>query len=324
MGSKSSIAKWIVAMLPKATRFYDLFGGGFSITHAMLVHRSKHFKHFHFNEPREGICELVKDSIDGKYSYENFKPPFVDREMFFREIEKPYIKMCWSFGNTGKSYLFSEEIEPYKRSMHNAIVFNQFDELAEKTLGMKAFRLEYSINQRRLFLRARIERYRVTKIPEFLHRYLAPGELEKLQSVDKVSGSYQLQQLQQLRQLQQLEQLERLQQLEQLQQLQQLGNLHFSQGSYDEIEIKPNSVVYCDPPYAGTAKYDNEIDHLKLFDWAVNQPNPVFISEYNIKHQGLFLVAQKLKLQKLAGSGNNKHKMEKVYANQAGVSVLRK
>jgi hypothetical protein len=51
MGSKGSIAHKVAAVLPKkADNFYDLFGGGFSMTHYMLLHRRDSYKHFHFNE----------------------------------------------------------------------------------------------------------------------------------------------------------------------------------------------------------------------------------------------------------------------------------
>jgi len=41
MGSKQLIADKIISIFPKADNFYDLFGGGFSITQAMLVRRPR-------------------------------------------------------------------------------------------------------------------------------------------------------------------------------------------------------------------------------------------------------------------------------------------
>ena len=105
----------------------------------------------------------------------------------------------------------------------------------------------------------------------------------------KVSRLEQLQRLEQLEQLQRLEQLEQLQQLEQLEQLQRLEQLEQLQRlehkSYDEVEIKPGAVIYCDPPYAKTAGYKNagDFDHVKFWSWAreKSKTNPVFVSEYN-------------------------------------------
>ena len=122
-GSKSGIAKQIAAIFPQADNFYDLFGGGFAITHAMIKHRAKSFKQFHFNEIRPGICSLVKDCIAGKYGYDSFKPAWVSREDFFAKKESdPYVKLCWSFGNNGTGYLFGKDIEHSKKSLHNAII----------------------------------------------------------------------------------------------------------------------------------------------------------------------------------------------------------
>lgn len=54
--------------------------------------------------------------------------------------------------------------------------------------------------------------------------------------------------------------------------------------SYDELEIPDGSVVYCDPPYIGTAKpgSGNEFDHEKFWEWVrkVSLKNQVFVSEY--------------------------------------------
>ena len=57
LGSKSKICDKVCSIFPKAENFYDLFGGGFSISHFMLKHRFKDYKHFHFNEIRNIFLE---------------------------------------------------------------------------------------------------------------------------------------------------------------------------------------------------------------------------------------------------------------------------
>lgn len=157
MGSKSSIVHKICAVFPEAENFYDLFGGGFSITHFMIKNRKNDFKQFHFNEIRPGICKMIQGAIEGKYSYEKFKPDFITREKFLSDKEKnAYIKIVWSFGNNGKSYLFGKDIEGQKESLHNAVVFNKFDNFAKDVLKMDKFNEGYSIKDRRLFLKTRI------------------------------------------------------------------------------------------------------------------------------------------------------------------------
>lgn len=144
MGSKSGIALDVIKVLPPAEHFYDIFGGGFSITHAALLRRSKSYKHFHFNEIKADFVDLIKKAVAGEFSYEVFKPKFVTREEFFAKKDSdPYIRCVWSFGNNQKAYLFGEDVEGYKRSMHNAVVFNEFDAQAKKVFGFSRFQDGY-------------------------------------------------------------------------------------------------------------------------------------------------------------------------------------
>jgi len=320
-GSKGSICNELIRVFPKADNFYDLFGGGFSVTHSMLLRRSTHYKHFHFNEIRPGICEMIKNAIAGKYNYSVFKPEFVTREMFFDRVEHcAYTKMIWSFSNDGITYLFSKEIETYKKSLHNAIVFNQFDALAEQTLGLKSFNSGYDIKQKRLFLRNKMEFYRKTKLPEFLWPFLKDDDLSMVKANRVVDDFAQLRMFQQLERLQQLQQLERLQQLEQLQQLE---GLNFYNTSYEQVQIKENSIVYCDIPYLDTGGYGAEFNHKAFFDWADAQSQPVFISEYNVADSRFKLV---FKINKRSMMSANKDKrvdkVEKLYANKAASEKL--
>jgi len=179
-GSKCSIAEKICTLFPPADNFYDLFGGGFSITHCMLQNRRKDFKQFHFNEPRKGIVDLIKKSINGDFNYSKFHPPWISKKEFDEKKETDaYIKIIWSFGNNGKNYLFSEEKERIKKSLHNAVVFNEFDGFATEFFGFNQFKNNFDIIQRRLFVQRRI-------------RYLKSGRVD-------------LEQLERLEQLQRLE-----------------------------------------------------------------------------------------------------------------------
>jgi site-specific DNA-adenine methylase len=266
MGSKGGIVESILLNFPKADNFYDLFGGGFSVTHAMLVNCGNRYKAFHYNEIKADVVDLVKRAIAGEFNYERFKPEWVSRKDFFEKKDSDaYIKLCWSFGNGQKTYLFGEDIEPYKRSMHQAVVFGEFDELARLTLGISSWPTKLrGIKDRRLFLRAKIEKYRLNNtLPKPLERFLSESQMK------------QLEQLERLQQLQQLEQLERLQKLEQLQ------GLQFHSADYRKIEIEQNSIVYCDIPYKGTADY-GEFNHEEFYEWALTRTFPVYISEYEM------------------------------------------
>lgn len=63
-----------------------------------------------------------------------------------------------------------------------------------------------------------------------------------------------------------------------------LQGVELSVCSYKELEIPPQSLIYCDPPYAATTKYRIKgFDHEEFFDWCrwkSKQGHFVFISEY--------------------------------------------
>lgn len=315
MGSKNSIVNELIRVFPQADHFYDLFGGGFSVTHGLLVKRSRDFKHFHFNEIRSGICDLIKDAIDGKYNYNVFKPPWVSREDFFKNMDTdPMVKILWSFGSNARNYLFSKEIEPYKKSMHNAIVFNEFDDLATQVMGCSFFREGYDITSRRLVLRNRIEFYRKTTVPKFLYPFLKEKDLQVLK---------QLESLKQLQQLEQMQPLERLAQVQRMQSLEQLDRLNYYNLSYEQVPIKENSIIYCDPPYANTGKYDGGFDHKTFFDWADDQVNPVFISEYDIPDKRFTEIWNIQKRSKFKHVKTLNIKIEKLYVNKFGLEKFK-
>ena len=112
MGSKNSIAPKIISVLPKAENFYDLFCGGCTITECAML--SKKWNKIYFNDLDGDIPQLFLDAIDGKYKD---RKEWVSREDFFRLKDKDaYIRLVWSFGNKGNNYLYSKEIEPYKKA----------------------------------------------------------------------------------------------------------------------------------------------------------------------------------------------------------------
>lgn len=52
---------------------------------------------------------------------------------------------------------------------------------------------------------------------------------------------------------------------------------------YREVEIAPNSIIYCDPPYRDSAEYTTEaFDHDAFYDWCLRQTSLVIISEYDM------------------------------------------
>ncbi len=67
-------------------------------------------------------------------------------------------------------------------------------------------------------------------------------------------------------------------------QIPKLTDIEFSNKSYLELEIPPNSIVYCDPPYSGVRGYKDRIDHDVFWEWVrvlVSKGHTVFVSEYS-------------------------------------------
>ena len=112
-GSKSDIAEDIIAHLPSGNRFVDLFGGGFAISQCALL--SFKWNQVLYNDINPLLPVLIQDAISGKYNYKNFKPPWISREEFSRlKKSDGWVKICWSFGNDGETYLYGKEIEELK------------------------------------------------------------------------------------------------------------------------------------------------------------------------------------------------------------------
>lgn len=281
-GSKSKVISRISKYFPNADHFYDLFGGGFSVTHYMITMRKNSYKQFHYNELRPGLPELIQDAINGKYNFDVFKPEWISRERFEREKEtNPYIKIIWSFGNNGRTYIFGKDIEKEKHSMHQAVVFDEFDEFMENTFGLTKWPNKLDITGKRLLLK------------KYVNQRI---ELEQLQ------------------------QLERLEQLERLQQLQQL---EFTNLDYRKVKIEPNSVIYCDIPYKGTADYGNQFSHSAFFDWAAAQENALFISEYKVDDPRFFLLKE-FSHRSIFSNGENNAVTERLYGNKVAFDLIEK
>jgi DNA adenine methylase len=63
-----------------------------------------------------------------------------------------------------------------------------------------------------------------------------------------------------------------------------LNRITFVCGNYLEMDIPPNSLIYCDPPYKGATKYYCDFDHIVFWNWCrekVKEGYIVFVSEYS-------------------------------------------
>ncbi len=80
--------------------------------------------------------------------------------------------------------------------------------------------------------------------------------------------------------------IERQQSLQSLQSLQALQALQSLQQDYSQVEIQPDSVIYCDLPYKDTNGYGkakkNSFDFERFYSWALEQKELLIISEYQM------------------------------------------
>lgn len=136
MGSKRASARQIVHLIkayePEATELYDVFCGGFAISEEALEQGFKVYA----SDLDKRVIALLKEvlygnCIDEKTGRSIFdKPRWISREDFARESQREdwfggYIQTVWSFGNSGRQYLFGKEVEAAKKAGHALAVDNE-------------------------------------------------------------------------------------------------------------------------------------------------------------------------------------------------------
>lgn len=98
-----------------------------------------------------------------------------------------------------------------------------------------------------------------------------------------------------------------------------LSDVHFVNGSYSDLDIPPNSIIYCDPPYKDTTSYaTGGFDHAVFWTWCDEQVangHKVFVSEY-ISPEHWICVWEKEAKSSLSANGKaggNKISVEKLF-----------
>ena len=180
--------------------------------------------------------------------------------------------------------MYCKNIEEIKRLGHNAVVFNDIEPL-EKYLA--------------------IDLSELYKVDNFRDRRRYITRLYK-----KAKRAKGLEHLQHLEHLERLERLERLDNISN-----KLINLN---QDYRNVEIKPNSVIYCDIPYKDTNGYERKtnkssFDYDYFYDWAENQTEPVFISEYTMPDNRFKCIMEIEKTSSYSATNNNKKTVEKLF-----------
>ena len=326
MGSKNQIVKALISQLPSAKYFIDLFAGGCAMTHGAML--SGKYERFIANDIGDAPSLFLR-AIKGEFKDEK---RWISRDDFFALKDKdPYIRYCWSFGNKSAGYLYSKEIEPYKKAFWEFAMFKNAEPLKEFGFNVdELLDLPTSYERRIAF------RQHLVKMPfvdkKGSHFYYKPSELKKykgfndntmLDHLASLENLQSLESLESLERLQSLESLERLQSLESLESLERLERLEVYQGCYKELKLpKPSEcVIYCDPPYFNCEGYGERkgktiFNHAEFYDFCENlarQGYKVFISEYWMPPERFKSVFNVDKRQQLNGLGAGAIKQEHLF-----------
>ena len=319
MGSKRKYANDLICKMleqkPHAKYFYDLFGGGGAMSFAALQKGMTVF----YNEKQTCLVNFIAfifECIKEPKSEFGIFPPeyynFITREEFIRLRTESgnyaqFARICYSFGNNQKCYLYNPELEVKKHLMHDVVVFRCEKSLAalnEYHGSIFSLSDKKTYSERRLDLRKNIFEF-----------------YSKSKKGDNEGIMQQLQQLESLERLQILESLERLQSLQRLQSLERLERLEsleskitFTNLDYRDVQITTpiaETIVYCDPPYRGTAKYIEDLNYDNLDKWFLELPYLAFMSEYTAPFKSIY----EIKTRSTLSAQGSCPKIEKLYVN---------
>ena len=323
-GSKNKIAAEVVYNIPSAPLLIDVFAGGGAITHAALL--SHRFGSILANDYDCGALQLFYRASHGLIDFEEERKRWVSREDFKRlKDTDPIVRYHWSFSNGGINYLYSKEIEPYKRAYHFARNCN--DRTEWNAIGFE------KVEPTRLSIRDHAEEIKDIYIRWWLKHNCYEGKiealkirkslerLERLQRLERLLSLESLQRLQSLESLQRLQRLQRLESLQSLQRLQRLQSLTISKADYKDIFVsEPTTVIYCDPPYINTepriykdAIRESGFNHAEFYDWCEAQKGLVVLSEYTAPADRFTCVWSKEKRVLAGGAKYQSTKVERLF-----------
>lgn len=111
-----------------------------------------------------------------------------------------------------------------------------------------------------------------------------------------------------------LECLERLRALSNLQDNDSSTRIYALCGDYKDVEILPDSIIYCDIPYKGKKKYDKKnFDYEDFYALCERQTELVIISEYEMPTDRFVCISSKETLTTMCATNNSKKAVEKLF-----------
>lgn len=122
-----------------------------------------------------------------------------------------------------------------------------------------------------------------------------------------------------------LESLPRLQSLERLQSLKTNIDIKVFGFDFKNLDVPQNALVYCDPPYAGTSKYNGvDFDSDRFWEWAreVSKQNLLAVSEYKAPDDFVpFLDITKMC--QYCATNNSKRTVERLFCSKSNFQKLK-
>ena len=95
-------------------------------------------------------------------------------------------------------------------------------------------------------------------------------------------------------------------------------------GDYRNVEILPDSVIYCDPPYKDTGDYGIEFDHEAFYDWCEKQTSLVIISEYWMPEDRFVCIAEFERKSTFSPTNNSTSRIEKVFVPKGQLEMYKR
>lgn len=257
--------------------FWDIFGGGGS----MSARAAEYGYEVYYNDYNNGISDLFQ------YCCKNKAPQkwlnWVERDEFFNHVRKHNINstaitLLWSFGNTRGSFLYARQNCYIHKAFYKIIKNN--DSKSRKVI-------------KRLFPDLVITGKDADTRYSEINRYLDTLNRPKLTRTGEVFTRFNL-----------------------------MADLYgtriksFSSLSYEEVNINTpidKTIVYCDPPYRGTAKYLNQsIDYDRFYKWFADLPYTAYMSEENAPFECVYKTE---KMRTISANNNGLIRTEKLFWN---------
>ena len=307
MGSKRKLAPKILTHIirenPKAKYFYDLFGGGGSISFMAL--QVKQFSKVHYNEYDPSIVNLLKHIKENGVNDDMYN--WVSREDYFKNKDDTnwksgLLKTIWSFGNNGKGFLYGKDLEKNQKMMYHIVVKNNIDDIFK---FKEMFDFSFDCDELHNSFKNKDMEQRKTIISRII------------KNKSTIKGEKELEKLIELERLRRLDILGSFKKIKDLSQFKQLKNLSISNLSYEDVIIdtpEDETILYLDPPYHGTASYNSSLDFNKLKTFIKESKFKIYVSEYKNTYD--LKIEKEFKHRSILSSSSNNEVVEKLYCNK--------